>query len=111
MIICFIEEARRERNTVENHRNLVYSRYVLVTVEVQKTNRAYFGKRLLPTIKSDRHPTDVLRPHAVSEIRRELSHSAACILAYRWAVPGPLLMCGGRYQYFLYRKSRSSAAA
>ena len=47
-------------------------KYVLVTAEVQKPNRAYFGTRLLPTIKSDRHPSDDLRPHAVLEIRRNL---------------------------------------
>ena len=83
MIIFLIEEARRERNTVEYHRNLVELEVHTCDSRGTETSRAYFGTRLLPTIKSDRHPTDVLRPHAVSEIRRELSHSAACILAYR----------------------------
>ena len=46
--------------------------YVLVTAEVQKPKRAYFGTRLLPTIKSDRQPTNDLRPHAVLEIRGNL---------------------------------------
>ena len=84
--ICFIEEARRERNTVVVHRNLVELEVrTCVKAEVQMAGRAYlyFGTLLLPAITSDRHPTDDLRPHAVLEIRRELSLSASCTLASR----------------------------
>ena len=72
MIICFIEEARRERNTVEYHRNLVELEVRTCDSRGTETSRAYFRTRLLPTVKSDRHPTNDLRPHAVLEIRGNL---------------------------------------
>ena len=80
-IICFIEEARRERNTVEYYRNLVELEVRTCDSRCTEPSRAYFGTGLLPAIKSDLHPSNNLRLHAVLGIRRELSHSASCTLA------------------------------
>ena len=67
MIICLIEEARRERNTVEYHRNLVELEVRTCDSRGTETSRAYFGTRLLPTIKSDRHTSDGLYPLTLTE--------------------------------------------